>query len=286
MRPYRSELSGPPIVNLDLTINSGQVFVWRKDRGFWYGINGQNVLKCDSTGVVKSFCRDKTDFFKTRENIHDITESISRDPTVKEAVARYSGLRLPRQDPFQCCVTFIASSNSSIQKIRSCLEKLCARFGEEVSFDGMKFCLFPEPDVVARASASSIRKCGLGYRSEYVREAASMITDRIIDFENIRGTRYRNAREKLRAIPGVGNKVADCILLFSLDMPEAFPLDRWILKVLQRHYPGRFGIEGTLTDKRYNTTHDKIVSHFGPYAGYAQQFLFRMERDDSGRKWL
>lgn len=259
--------------------------MWKKNHGFWYGVNGQNVLKCDSTGVIRSLCRDETDFFKTHDNMNSITESISRDPIVREAVARYPGLRLPRQDPFQCCITFIASSNASIQKIRSCIEKLCTRFGEKVSFDGMKFYLFPEPDVVARASADSIRRCGLGYRSEYVREASSMIADRRIDFGEIKGIKYRKAREKLRVIPGVGNKVADCMLLFSLDMPEAFPLDRWILKVLQRRYSNRLRIEGTLTDRRYDIIHDKIVSHFGPYAGYAQQFLFRMERDDMGRKW-
>lgn len=263
------------------------MFLWRKDGAFWYGVNGQNVLKCGSGGVVKSRLPDEGDFFRTGEDTEGMTRSISRDRITKKSVMRYPGLRLLRQDPFQCCISFISSSNASIQKIRSGLEGLCRKFGDRVSFDGREFFLFPEPARIAGAPVGEIRKCGLGYRSEYVRQASGMVAKKVVDFEEIRGLDYCGAKEQLRAVPGVGNKVADCILLFSLDKTEAFPLDRWVIRVLQKYYPDRFEIRTrSITDRQYGLLHRKIVDYFGPYAGYAQQFLFKMEREDGMKKWL
>ena len=269
-------------------MNSGQVFLWEYDGGFWYGIDGQNVLKCDSTGIVES-CRGGTvaDFFRTGDDVARITKSISRDAAVRRAVSEYPGLRLTRQDPFQCCITFIASSNSSIQKIKTSLQRLCRRFGKRAEFDGSEFFLFPEPGAVAGASLGEVRECGFGYRSRYLVEAAEMIRDGAVDFGRARKLGYHEAKSMLLAMPGVGDKVADCILLFSLDKLEAFPLDRWVLKVLQSHYPEKFDAKaGSMAGRRYDATHDKIVEYFGPYAGYAQQFLFKMVREQHGKRWL
>lgn len=286
MRPYLSELPAQRI-NLDHTINSGQVFLWRMHGSFWYGIDGQNVLKCDDTGVVRSHRACRTDFFRTGSEMAGILRSISRDRTVRKAVGRYSGLRLLRQDPFQCLVTFIASSNASIQKIRSSLEGLCCAFGKRTSFDGREFFLFPEPDRLAGATVEEIRACGLGYRSRYVRDASRMVSEGMTDFGRVRKMGYFEAKEELRRVPGVGNKVADCILLFSLDHDEAFPLDRWVIKTLQRYYPDRFEIRtGTVTDRQYDAIHSEAADYFGPHAGYAQQFLFKMEREEHSKKWL
>lgn len=285
MRPCLSELPAHRI-NLDHTINSGQVFLWRRHGRFWYGIDGQNVLKCDGTGVVRSRRSDRTDFFRTDRDVAGILRSISRDRTVRKAVRRYPGLVLPRQDPFQCLVTFIASSNASVQKIRSGLEALCAKFGKRAGFDGHEFLLFPEPGRLAGATVDEIRACGLGYRSRYIREASGMVSGGLVDFGKIGRMGYFEAKEELRRIPGVGNKVADCIMLFSLDRDEAFPLDRWMVKVLQRHYPERFEVgTTTITDRQYDLVHGRVADYFGPHAGYAQQFLFKMEREEHGRKW-
>ncbi len=280
-------MPGAGAINLDHTINSGQVFLWRRDGGFWYGVDGQNVLKCGPAGVVKSYRRDRDDFFRTGDDMGAITGSISRDSVVRRSVARYPGLRLLRQDPFQCCISFISSSNASIQKIRSGLEGLCRRFGERVRFDGLEFRLFPRPERLAGAPVGRIRECGLGYRSGYVSLASGMVAGGEVDLGAMRAMGYGAAKERLLAMPGIGNKVADCILLFSLDKPEAFPLDRWVIKVLQKYYPEKFGIPaGSVTGRQYGLLHGRIVDHFGPYAGYAQQFLFKMEREDGGKKWL
>ena len=105
-------------INIDNSINSGQVFLWEKNGTDWYGINGQDILKINKNGVIKSILNSKTNFFRKNDNIQEIIESISKDKTVKKSVKQYEGLRIFKQDPFQCMISFIISSNSNIQKIK------------------------------------------------------------------------------------------------------------------------------------------------------------------------
>ena len=107
------------LIDIDNSINSGQVFLWEKNEMDWYGINGQDILKINKNGVIKSIKNSKTNFFRKDDNIEEIIKSISKDRTVKKAVKEYEGLRIFRQDPFQCMISFIISSNSNIQKIKS-----------------------------------------------------------------------------------------------------------------------------------------------------------------------
>ena len=274
-------------INLENTINSGQVFLWKKQKEFWYGINGQDVLKINNSGNVMSFGSKKYDFFRNSDDIEKIIKSISKDKTTRIAVKKYLGLRLLRQDPFQCFISFIVSSNSNIQKIKSSLEKISIKFGTKIRFDNQEFNIFPEPKKIANASIQEIQNCGVGYRAKFIIDAAKMVESRQIDFDYLRKSNYHNAKEMILTVPGIGNKVADCILLFSLDKIEAFPLDTWMIRILQKYYLEKFEIETkSITEKQYNILHEKIVKHFGPYAGYAQQFLFKMERENYQKKWL
>lgn len=274
-------------INLENTINSGQVFLWKKQKEFWYGINGQDVLKINNSGNVTSLGSKKYDFFRDSDDIEKIIRSISKDKTTKIAVKKYLGLRLLRQDPFQCFISFIVSSNSNIQKIKSSLEKISIKFGTKIRFDNQEFNIFPEPKKIANASIQEIQSCGVGYRAKFIIDAAKMVESRQIDFDYLRKSDYHNAKEMILTVPGIGNKVADCILLFSLDKMEAFPLDTWMIRILQKYYVEKFEIETkSITEKQYNILHEKIVKHFGPYAGYAQQFLFKMERENYQKKWL
>ena len=274
-------------INLENTINSGQVFLWKKQKEFWYGINGQDVLKIDDSGNVTSLGSKKYDFFRNSDDIEKIIKSISKDKTTRIAVKKYLGLRLLRQDPFQCFISFIVSSNSNIQKIKSSLEKISIKFGTKIRFDNQEFNIFPEPKKIANASIQEIQNCGVGYRAKFIIDAAKMVESRQIDFDYLRKSNYHNTKEMILTVPGIGNKVADCILLFSLDKIEAFPLDTWMIRILQKYYLEKFEIETkSITEKQYNILHEKIVKYFGPYAGYAQQFLFKMERENYQKKWL
>ena len=115
-------------IDVDNSINSGQVFLWEKQGSDWYGIDGQDVLKINKNGVIKSIRNLKTDFFRKNDNMQEIIKSISKDKTVKKAISQYEGLRLFNQDPFQCMISFIISSNSNIQKIKNSLEKISKKF--------------------------------------------------------------------------------------------------------------------------------------------------------------
>ena len=274
-------------INVENSINSGQVFLWKKNKKYWYGINGQDVLKIDNLGDIKSYQNNKIDFFRKKDDIEKIIKSISKDSVTKKAVKQYLGLRILEQDPFQCLISFITSSNSNIQKIKNNLEKISKKFGTKIKFEDQEFFLFPEPKKLAKASINEIKSCGVGYRAQFIKEAASMMMLKKIDFEYLKKSNYQEAKKEICLIPGVGNKVADCVLLFSLNKLEAFPLDRWIIRILEKYYSDKFQLETkTITEKQYDIIHEKILNHFGPFAGYAQQFLFKMERENYQKKWL
>ena len=312
-------------IDVDTSIDSGQVFMWKKwdypdnTNTCWYGIDGAKVLKIYTHHPEKitsykldndkcKTCLNDTDFFRTGDNMQKILDSICTDDTVNTAVKRYQGLRILRQDPFQCMISFLTSSNSNIPRIRKNLETICQRYGEKITVDNKEFFVFPTAKKIAEASESDIRRCGLGYRSGYIVKAARMVASKQIDFEELKRAEYAQALETIQKVPGIGCKVADCILLFSLEKLEAFPLDRWMLRALDsRHYKDRFVISrmknrevvsattttttsatphkkgAALTSKQYHQLHDKVVKYFGSFAGYAQQFLFKMERDEYGK---
>jgi len=274
-------------IDVDNSINSGQVFLWQKSKVNWYGIDGQNILKINQSGKIKSISNRKTDFFRKNDDIQSIIKSISKDKTIKKAVKEYEGLRIFNQDPFQCMISFIISSNSNIQKIKNSLEKISKKFGTKVIIQNKEFFLFPKPENIAKASINEIKTCGVGYRAPFIKDAAKMVTLKKVNFEYLKNSDYNETKRNLRLIPGVGNKVADCIMLFSLNKLDAFPLDTWMIKILEKYYSNEFQIKTkTITEKQYEILHKKIVDYFGPYCGYAQQFLFKMERENYKKKWL
>jgi len=287
MKQSASNLSDNFKINFDYSINSGQVFLWEKIDTKWYGIDGKRILVLENSQKFKKNMKYETDFFRLDDNFEKISNDLKNDNYVRNALKMFPGLRLIRQNPFQCYISFIVSSNSNIPNIKSRLQNLCKTFGRRKIVDGREFFLFPEPSDLANASVLDIKKCGLGYRAKAVKTASLSVLDRKIDFDFLKKIDYHTAKEELTKVFGIGNKVADCILLFSLEKLEAFPLDRWMLRILQKYYSKEFQISTkTLTEKTYDQLHENIVEYFGSYAGYAQQFLFKMERDIYKKKWL
>ena len=272
-------------INIDDTINSGQVFLWKKIDSKWYGVDGKKILILEDKLDVKS--KNIHNFFRFDDDFQRIKKQLSKDKVMKKAINNFPGMRILRQDPFQCYISFIVSSNSNIPNIQTRLQKLSQKFGEKKIVDKNEFFLFPEPEKLANASINEIAKCGLGYRTKYVKKAAIAVNKGMIDFPSLKKQDYQEARDSLCQVFGIGKKVADCILLFSLDKLEAVPLDRWVLRILQKYYSKEFQISTkTITEKTYDELHNKIVDHFGEYAGYGQQFLFKNERDSFAKKWL
>ncbi len=275
-------------VNVHDTINSGQIFVWENYKNMWFVINGQNVIVIrQNPSEVLKLSNEAKKFFRNDDDFKDIVRSISRDKIVKNAVKHYPGLRITRQEPFQCYISFIVSANSNIPNIRMRLQKLCRKFGAKTYVEKREFFVFPTPQILASATISDLLECGLGYRAKYVKSASHAVVSEEIDFDYLKKTKYQIAKESLLKIPGIGGKVADCILLFSLEKLEAFPIDTWMTKIMQKYYPSKFSLgKNTITKKRYERIHQEVIDYFGNFAGYSQQFLFKMERDLNEKKWL
>jgi N-glycosylase/DNA lyase len=236
---------------------------------------------------IMTFSKKSKNFFREDDNYEKILKNITGDKIVKNAIKHYPGLRVTRQDPFQCCISFIISANSNIPKIRMGLQKLCRKFGTRVMFQKKEFFLFPRPKMLAKATLQDLQECKLGYRSKYVLDTSRTIASGEIDFDELKKADYQEAKELLLKLPGVGDKVADCIMLFSLEKLEAFPLDTWVVKILQKYYSDDFCMDKkTISKNKYENIHQNVLKHFGKYAGYSQQFLYKMERDLNKKKWL
>ena len=275
-------------ISLHETINSGQIFLWENYGNEWFVLDGNDIIMGKQTPFeVITFSKIAKNFFREDDNYEKILKDITKDKIVKKATNRYPGLRITRQDPFQCCISFIVSSNSNIPNIRMRLQKLCRKFGKKIRFQKRDFVLFPEPKRLARATLQELKECKLGYRSKYVLDTSQAIASGEVDLDELKKMKYEQAREVLLKLPGIGDKVADCVMLFSLEKLDSFPLDTWMLKILQKYYSNNICIDKkSISKKRYEDIHQNVLEHFGKYAGYSQQFLYKMERDLNEKRWL
>ena len=166
------------------------------------------------------------------------------------------------------------------------LSKLSVKFGEKKTFDELDFYTFPTAEKLALASENGLRECGLGYRAKYVQATAKKIFEEKFDLEGLKTLPYLEARKMLVGFPGVGLKVADCVLLFSLEKMEAFPVDVWVKRVILNHYANqlpeplvkKLSTRDSLSSGEYEKLNVFGRTYFGKYAGYAQEYLFHLER--------
>ena len=187
-------------------------------------------------------------------------------------VQQYRGLRLLRLDPWECFVAFICSANSNIPKIHQNMESMAKSFGEPLSIDGQVRCSFPSPAKLAEVGEQPLRDLGLGFRAKYVAAGSRMVADGDLDLDELVKTPYAEAKECLMTVPGIGPKVADCILLHSLDKLEAFPIDVWVRRALSEWYfPGM----KPPTDR---VMLEWAQDYFGDLGGYSQLYLFHGRR--------
>jgi N-glycosylase/DNA lyase len=218
-------------------------------------------------GVEESFV---IDFFRLDEDLDSILKEIDRDPIIHGAIKRYRGLRLIRQDPWECLISFLLSSAKAIPHIRSIIEELCRSCGEKIFFGNYQSYGFPEPlSIGCSHQLGSVRA---GFRTSYLVKTSQCI-DRS-QLIALKGLSYRDARKELMNLPGVGKKIADCVLLYSLNFLEACPMDTWVKKGLQKFYfdGKRIGEKGM---------EEFVLNHFGRYAGYAQLYLYHFWRNHS-----
>jgi N-glycosylase/DNA lyase len=267
--------------NLAATLSSGQAFRWRADAGGWTGIIGNHWVRLSSqpssitaeTAEPVSDWAWLTDYLQLDLDLGGVLQSFPQDEPMQAAVAACRGLHLLRQDPWECLASFILSSTKQIVQIQQIIALLCRRYGEPVAVPlGQEPAqAFPCPARLAEVSESDLRACKMGFRAPYLLATARRIASGEVELASLRGLPFQTARAQLMALPGVGPKIADCVLLFAYGCPSAFPVDVWVMKALRQLYFARKRVP--LRRLRKFAT-----EHFGPNAGYAQQYLFHYVR--------
>jgi N-glycosylase/DNA lyase len=276
--------------NLDVTLCCGQVFRWERKGDWWCGVVADKAFKIRQTNATLEFAnvdeKFVTHYFGLEDDLGSIRDKIGRDEHIKKAIRQFWGLRIVRQEPWECLVSYICATYKSIAAIKQMLLKMAKTFGERITLDDFDFYTFPTPEKLAKAAANSLATCGLGYRAKYVIETSKRVCESNFDLESLRKMPYPQAKKALLSFSGVGSKVADCVLLFSLGKLEAFPVDVWVKRAVISHYSDRFPKEfvqkmsanRSFSNAEYEQLNAFGRDYFGEYAGYAQEYLYHYER--------
>lgn len=265
--------------NLDHTLDCGQVFRWDKVGDVWTGVVQGDVVRAWQelkTGVVHIDSRLQEDFFRNYfrfdDDLGSILETVNKDEYMDEAIRGYRGMRLIRQDPWECLISYLLATAWSIPNIKNGISKLSRIFGEEIT-EG--YYSFPKPGALAMACDSDLCDCKLGFRTNRVRKAAAQVVDGDINLNELFELDYEAAKKKLMILDGIGEKVADCILLFAFEKMEAFPVDTHVEKVIRAYYGNHEFFKDGMTKTKIGRW-GRL--YFGKYCGYAQQYLFYQKR--------
>jgi N-glycosylase/DNA lyase len=272
-----------PVIDYDLaaTLDSGQAFRWHHKDNQWQGVLGKHFVRLEQmaggiqaqTSVPVENWHWLEEFLQSSTDLSAILKTFPVDGPMTTAVESSPGLRLLRQDAWECLASFILSSTKQIVQIRQIISLLCEKYGEPivVPAGADPAFSFPAPHRIAAANEADLRSCKMGFRAPGLLAAAREIDSGHLDLEAIKQMAYNEARRRLMALHGVGGKIADCVLLFAYGFDTAFPLDVWVKRALQElYFPRRHATEKRL--QRFAAT------HFGAHAGYAQQYLFHYVR--------
>jgi N-glycosylase/DNA lyase len=276
-------------LDLRATLESGQSYHWRREDGRiyegvpggWYYtiIDGELIRTQQSEGELEWEATIDAEpalreMLRLDDDLDAIVATGPDDPLLREAYATHRGMRIVNDPVFPCLISFICSAQMRVSRIYGMQTTLSERFGNSMEIDGETYHAFPTPDQLARASVEELRDCSLGYRAPYVKRTAEMVADGEAHPAEARGLDYEDARTFLTRFVGVGEKVADCVLLFSLGYLEAVPLDTWIRSAIADHYPdcdrGSYGETSRAIRERLG----------GEYAGYTQTYIFHHLRTE------
>ncbi|MCW4031705.1 MAG: hypothetical protein NWE80_05005 [Candidatus Bathyarchaeota archaeon] len=280
--------------SLEHTLDCGQLFRWKRLGDWWYGVVKDRVIKIKQSGerlIFQVFPEISNqdfieNYLRLDDNLPSILSQIGKDEFMIRAINLFCGLRLSRQEPWECLISYLCATNKNIPAIKKMINSISQQFGKKLTIDGHDFYTFPRPSDLTHACSKDLRNCGLGYRAERVLQTAKIIDYSEYYLESLKRMTYRNAKRELLILPGVGPKVADCVLLFSLEKLEAFPIDVWMKRAVTKFYACHFEssfikrISGksSLTPKEYGTIGSFGREYFGKYAGYAQEYLFHFLR--------
>jgi N-glycosylase/DNA lyase len=276
-----------PDFDLAMTLDSGQVFHWQKAGNGFVGTIGDLPLYVEKRGdVLKVRCvatpqpaRQRralpgivAHYFALDHSLAQICASFPDDPIVNAAREFCWGLRIIRQPKWECLATFICSSMKQVAHIRQISLALRRRFGERKMVGSHSVYAFPQAQRIARATEGDLRECALGYRAKNLFGTARLVSSGECDLESWSALPDHDLRERLCSLPGVGPKVANCVMLFAYERLRAFPIDVWIGRVLKQQYFPRKRKVTELLLREFSE------AYFGEHGGYAQQYLFHHAR--------
>jgi N-glycosylase/DNA lyase len=303
--------SGHSYFNPKISVNSGQMFLWQQIGHSWYGTYGDHIIKFTLSNEGRTsknkdkrfeFCSYpefkgwESKVFRFDDNISKVLSNLSNDALVYEAIKKYHGLRLMRQEPHQCFFSFACASNTNIIMIRRMLKNLSKKFGTKLTFDGNVFYTFPTIKSLNKATVNDLHSCGVGYRAKTIKSVAEHLISGNLDINRLVRSEYDEAKDELLKVYGIGNKIADCILLFALEKLDSFPIDVWILKAISRYYYwlleehenailAKLSMNESISASQYRVISQYLRSYFGKYSGYAQQFIYYHMREAAGKRW-
>ncbi|MCX7748275.1 MAG: 8-oxoguanine DNA glycosylase [Clostridia bacterium] len=258
----------------------GQCFRWVKQPdGSYIGVVRDRVVKVRyRSGMLEIHNSTSNDFldiwydyFDLGRDYSEIKGLIAKDEIMKKAVEFGSGIRLLRQDLWEMIISFILSSNNIIPRIIKIIDSISRTYGKKIDFEGKSYYTFPCIDGFMNSDLEKLEICRAGYRCKYIVKTLEMMEKTTVKISNFQELGLEAARKKLMEFPGVGPKVADCILLFSGIRFDVFPTDVWVKRVVEELYFGR--------EVSFKEIQEFAKSYFGPLAGFAQQYLFFYARE-------
>ena len=270
-------------IDIERSCACGQSFRWKKDGdGFVAPALGRVVRVCQNDCDISIYpCKkgeekDWLAYFDLDRDYAAIEKRLSVDEQLSMCIGSASGIRVFAQEPFETLITFIISANNNIGRIAGIVERLCALCREKAELDGKEYYLFPKPESIAALKESELVRIGSGYRAPYIKKSAAIIAGGY-QLEKLRDMPLDIARKELLKFPGVGPKVADCVLLFGLGHTDAFPVDVWIGRAMSEIY-----FDGESPKKKQL---EAAIRALGSESGIVQQYIFHYARQTAlGKK--
>ena len=283
----RFELQKPDSFDLVHIFECGQCFRWNQNEdGSYTGVIKKSVMnvKKENDKVIfegitngESFEDIVKYYFDLNTNYSIYKEKLSKvDEFLKESIEFGSGIRILKQDLWECIISFIISANNNIPRIKKIIERLSKEYGTLVTYKGEEFYLFPTPEQLSKASVEDLRSLGLGFRDKRIYNTTKLVLETVIDLDEIaKMPDTESMRNELLKLDGVGPKVADCILLFALKRVDVFPIDVWVRRVMNDLYIHNEDEEKVNKKQLQKLAEDKFLG----LSGIAQQYLFYWKRE-------
>jgi N-glycosylase/DNA lyase len=276
VRTSSTHQSAAPDFDLARTLDSGQVFHWEMCGAGFVGAIDENAVYVEQRGDTLSFrgvnAKTLARYFSLDHPLPEICRAFPNDPAMSAAREFCQGLRIIRQPPWECLATFITSSMKQVAHIRQMSRALRQRYGKPLRISGCAVHTFPAADRIAELAEEDLRACALGYRAKNLLATARLVSSSAADLDEWRQLPDESLRARLCELPGVGAKVANCVMLFAYERLRAFPIDVWIERVLkQKYFPRRRKVSAAELRAFCET-------YFGEHGGYAQQYLFHHAR--------